>query len=109
MKSIAIGARRRRFVLELPLESPDGFGGVIRTYAAGPELWGAIEMIRGDETIRAARPEQTITHRVRLRYRVGVTAAHRLASGQRRFHIRTAADPDGRRRELVCLVEEVGP
>ena len=109
MKTVAIGARRRRFVLELPLESPDGFGGVIRTYAAGPQVWGAIEMIRGDEQVRAARPEQSVTHRVRLRYRDGVTAAHRLASGQRRFQIRTAADPDGRGRELVCLVEEIGP
>ena len=109
MKPIAMGARRRRFVLEMPLESPDGFGGVIRTYAAGPQLWGAIEMIRGDEQIRAGRSEQAVTHRVRLRYRDGVTAAHRLASGPRRFQIRTASDPDGKRRELVCLVEEVGP
>ena len=109
MKPIAIGARRRRFVLELPLESPDGFGGALRTYAAGPQLWGAIEMIRGDEQVRAARPEQAVTHRVRLRYRDGVTAAHRLTCGPRRFQIRAAADPDGMRRELVCLVEEVGP
>ena len=108
-KPTPIGARGRRFVLELPLESPDGFGGVIRTYAAGPQLWGAIEMIRGDEQVRAARPEQAVTHRVRLRYRDGVTAAHRLTCGPRRFQIRTAADPDGMRRELVCLVEEVGP
>jgi SPP1 family predicted phage head-tail adaptor len=109
MKPISIGARRRRFVLELPLESPDGFGGVIRTYAAGPELWGAIEFLSGDERVRAGRPEQAATHRVRLRYRDGVTAAHRLACGARRFDIKVAADPDGGRRELVCLVEEVGP
>ncbi len=109
MKRTAIGARRRRFVLELPLDSPDGFGGLIRTYAAGPQLWGAIEMIRGDEFVRADRSEQSVTHRVRLRYRDGVTAAHRLACGPRRFQIRAAADPDGKRRELVCLVEEVGP
>ena len=109
MKRIAIGARRRRFVLELPLESPDGFGGVIRAYAAGPQLWGAIETVNGDERFRSGRPEQAVTHRVRLRYRDGVTAAHRLTCGPRRFHIRTASDPDGERRELVCLVEEVGP
>ena len=109
MKRIAIGARRRRFVLELPIESPDGFGGVTRAYAAGPQVWGAIEMLRGEELVRAARPEQSVTHRVRLRYREGVTAAHRLADGLRRFQIRSAADPDGRRRELVCLVEEVAP
>ncbi len=104
-----IGARRRRFVLELPLEAPDGFGGVIRTYAAGPQLWGAIETVRGEERLRAGGPEQAVTHRVRLRFRHGVTAAHRLACGPRRFRIESASDPDGARRELVCLVEEVGP
>jgi SPP1 family predicted phage head-tail adaptor len=107
MKPIPIGARGRRFVLEVPLESPDGFGGVIRTYAAGPQVWGAIEMLKGDERVRAGRPEQAVTHRVTLRYRDGVTAAMRLSRGLRRFAIRSAADPDGTRRDLVCLVEEI--
>ncbi|HJW77174.1 MAG: phage head closure protein [Microvirga sp.] len=108
-KPIPIGARGRRFVLELPLESPDGFGGVVRTYAAGPQLWRAIELLRGDERVRAAHSEQAVTHRVTLRYRDGVTAAMRLVRGLRRFAIRSAADPDGSRRELVCLVEEISP
>lgn len=107
MKPTPIGARGRRFVLELPLESPDGFGGVIRSYAAGPQLWGAIEMLSGDERVRAGREEQAVTHRVTLRYRDGVTSAMRLARGLRKFAIRSAADPDGRRRDLVCLVEEI--
>ena len=109
MKPIPIGARGRRFVLEVPLESPDGFGGVIRTYAAGPQVWGAIELLRGDERVRAGRSEATATHRVTLRYRDGVTAAMRLVRGLRRFAIRSAADPDGTRRDLVCLVEEISP
>ena len=104
-----LGARARRFVLELPLDSPDGFGGVIRRYAAGPQLWGAIALVKGDERVRADRPEQAVTHRVTLRYREGVTAAMRLTCGLRRFRIKAAADPDGRRRDLVCLVEEVSP
>jgi SPP1 family predicted phage head-tail adaptor len=109
MKPIAIGARRHCFVLEMPLESSDGFGGVVRSYAAGPQLWGAIEMVKGEERLAAGRAEQAVTHRVRLRYRDGITAAHRLVCGLRRFNIRAAADPDGARRELVCLVEEVSP
>ena len=102
-KSLSIGARARRFVLELPLEQPDRFGGVIRTYAPGPQLWGAIEMLSGTERVRADRPEQSLT----LRYREGVTGAMRLTSGLRRFAIRAAADPDGSKRDLVCLVEEM--
>ena len=104
-----IGTRSRRFTLELPLESPDGFGGVIRTYAAGPQVWGMMEMLSGAERIRADRPEQSLTHRITLRYREGVTGAMRLSAGLRRFAIRAASDPDGSRRDLVCLVEEMRP
>ncbi|MBM6592378.1 phage head closure protein [Microvirga pudoricolor] len=108
-KTLSIGARARRFVLELPLESPDGFGGSIRSYAPGPQVWGAVEMLSGRERVRADRPEQTLTHRITLRYRDGVTGAMRLVLGLRRFAIRAASDPDGSRRELVCLVEEMKP
>jgi SPP1 family predicted phage head-tail adaptor len=104
---IPIGARSRRFVLELPQETPDGFGGVVRSFRGGPQLWGAIEMVSASERVRADRPEQVVTHRVTLNFREGVTSAMRLALGLRRFDIRAASDPDGSRRDLVCLVEEI--
>jgi SPP1 family predicted phage head-tail adaptor len=104
---IPIGARARLFVLETPREVPDGFGGVIRSYEAGPQVWGAIEMLSGSERVRADRQEQSVTHRVTLNYRDSVDAAMRLTLGLRRFAIRSAADPDGARRDLVCLVEEI--
>lgn len=102
-----IGERGRRFTLELPQESPDGFGGVTRSYEAGPRLWGAIEMLSAVERVRADRPEGVATHRVTLLHRDGVTDAMRLTLGLRRFRIKVAGDPDGGRRHLVCLVEEV--
>lgn len=104
----AIGERGRRFTLELPQETPDGFGGVIRTYQPGPQLWGAMALVTAEERTRADRPEDVATHRVTLDYREGVTSASRLSLGPRRFRIRNAVDPDGRRRALVCLVEEIG-
>ncbi len=107
MPLVAIGARRRRFVLEMPQDQPDGFGGVLTHYAAGPQLWGAIEPVGATERVRASREESVVTHRVRLRYREGVNAAMRLTSGLRRFAIRAAEDPDGRRRDLLCHVEEI--
>jgi SPP1 family predicted phage head-tail adaptor len=107
MAPLSIGARRRRFVLEVPQDQPDGFGGVLTSYAAGPQLWGAIEPVGAAERIRAGREESVVTHRVCLRYRAGVTAAMRLTSGLRRFAIRAAEDPDGRRRDLLCHVEEI--
>ncbi|WP_348529923.1 phage head completion protein, partial [Methylobacterium gnaphalii] len=44
-----------------------------------------------------------------LRWRAGVSPEMRLAAGPRRFAIRSAADPDGGRRDLVCEVEEISP
>jgi head-tail adaptor len=85
MKPYSIGARGRRFVLEVPLESPDGFGGVIRTYAAGPQVWGAIEMLKGDERIRAGRPEQAVTHRATWSLQGATTACSRSCLA-RSFH-----------------------
>lgn len=104
-----IGERGRRFTLELPQEVPDGFGGVVRSYAAGPRLWGSLEQIGAGERVRADRLESDATHRVTFPYREGITPAARLALGLRRFRIKQAADPDGMRRALVCLVEEIGP
>lgn len=104
---IPIGARSRLFVLEVPHETPDGFGGVLRSYQAGPQLWGAMEMLSGTERIRADRPEQAVTHRITLNFREDVTSAARLTLGLRRFAIRAASDPDGSRRDLVCIVEEI--
>ncbi|KQP29442.1 phage head closure protein [Methylobacterium sp. Leaf100] len=104
---VPIGTRRRRFTLERPVEEPDGFGGVIRRYVPGPLVWGALESLSGPERVRGGRADAAETHRVRLAYRADVTPAMRLSTGPRRFAIRAAGDPDGRRRELVCRVEEL--
>ena len=99
MTHVPLGARRRRLVLERPVDEPDGFGGRLRRFVAGPILWGAVEPLGAS----AAGGR----YRVRLRYRPGVVPAMRLVDGARRFAIRSADDPDGARRALVCEVEEV--
>lgn len=102
-----IGARRRRFVLERPLETPDGFGGVLRRFVAGPLLWGAIEPLGNRDRTLFGRSDRVATHRIRLAWRPGILPTMRLTAGPRRFAIRAAGDPDGRGRELVCEVDEL--
>lgn len=102
-----IGARRRRFVLERPVDDPDGFGGAVRRYVAGPVVWGALTRVAAQDRVRDGRDDRVATHRIGLRYRPGVLPEMRLSAGPRRFAIRTAGDPDGRRRDLVCEVEEL--
>lgn len=105
----SIGARRRLFVIETPLETPDGFGGILRTYQPGPVVWGALEPLSGDERTEAGATREIATHRVRIRYRHPLGPNDRLALGPRRFRVRASREADDKRRELFCLVEEIKP
>ena len=107
--SAAIGRLRRRLVLEAPVASPDGLGGATQSFETVAALWGQVEWISGTEAWRQGRPEQSRNYRITMRWRSDVDAGRRLRDGDRLFDIRSTADPDGARRRLVCLVEEVTP
>ena len=104
-----VGALRRRLLLEAAVATPDGLGGTTQVYETVAAVWAQLEWIAGGERWRRGRPEQVATHRVTLRWRDGVDAGQRLRDGDRLFDIRAVADPDGGRRRLVCLVQEIGP
>ncbi len=108
-ESAAIGRMRRRLVLEAPVASPDGLGGATKGFEAVAALWAQVEWISGTEAWRQGRPEQSRNYRITMRWRGDVDAGRRLRDGDRIFDIRSAADPDGARRRLVCLAEEVTP
>jgi len=103
----SLGVRRRRFVLERPLEEPDGFGGVLRRYVAGPIVWGALAPAGMVDRPAGGRTDTLPAYRVTLRGRIDLDPTMRLAAGPRRFAIRAVADPDGRGRDCVCHVEEL--
>jgi SPP1 family predicted phage head-tail adaptor len=105
----SVGALRRRLTLEATVATPDGLGGATQAYATVAALWAQVEWMSGDERWRAGRPEQFATHRVILRWRAGIDAGQRLRDGARIYEIRAVDDPDGSRRRLICLVEEVRP
>ncbi|KPF65508.1 hypothetical protein IP69_17580 [Bosea sp. AAP35] len=109
LEQAPIGALRRRLTLEAPVATPDGLGGATLTFETVAALWARLEWLSGGEHWRRGRPEQAATHRVTLRWRSGVDAGQRLRDGDRLFDIRAVADPDGSRRHLICLVEEISP
>jgi head-tail adaptor len=102
-----LGARRRRFVLERPVEEPDGFGGVLRRFVSGPVLWGAMAPSGLADRPAGGRTDTLPAYRVTLRSRAQLDPTMRLATGPRRFAIRAVAEPDARGRDLVCHVEEL--
>jgi SPP1 family predicted phage head-tail adaptor len=106
---VPIGRLRQRLTLEAPAEVDDGAGGVSRSFVALATVWAAVIPTAAVEIAEADRVSQRVTHRITLRWRAGVTAAMRFTKGARVWRIMAATDPDGTRRRLDCLAEEVSP
>lgn len=104
-----LGARRVRLALETPVETLDALGGAAITYQPIVTLWARIEARSGRERLSGERLEGTADTRITIRWRGGVDARMRFSLGERAFFIHATFDPDGRRRELVCLCEEISP
>jgi len=104
-----IGAARCRLVLEQPVTLPDGAGGVQTQFVALGTIWARLRWTGGEERLRAGRPEQAARHEITIRWRPGVDAGMRFTGLGRAFAIRSAGDPEGDRRRLVCLCEEITP
>lgn len=102
-----ISARRSLMTLEIPQDTPDGFGGLVRSYVAGPSLWARIVPLKYNYDRTAEQTELHVTHRVIIRHRTDIDLSRRLRLGARLFALRGYFDPDGRRINLVLWCKEI--
>jgi SPP1 family predicted phage head-tail adaptor len=100
------GQLKRRLLIEAPVETPDGSGGVIRTYATAGAIWAAVTPLSVREITDAARLGVVVTHRIVLRMRTDLSNRHRLRLGARIFRIVTTRDQDGAGRFLEISAQE---
>ena len=100
----APGELNRRLVLEAPVETADGAGGVTRSYAAIMTLWASVEPLSARPAVVADAAGATVTHRIVTRRRAAVTTRHRFVEGGTVYRIVTLRE-DGSRRFLVIGAE----
>jgi SPP1 family predicted phage head-tail adaptor len=100
------GELNRRLVLEAPAITPDGAGGVIRTYQTLATLWAALVPVSAHDRVVADGAGATVTHRISIRSGPEVTTRHRLRLGARIFQIATVRDREGEGRFLDIEVTE---
>ncbi len=100
------GKLNRQLVLEAPVETGDGAGGVVRSYSAVATLWASVMPVSAQEEIEAARLGARITHRIGLRISSDITTRHRFRDGNTVYRIVSLRDRDGRRRFLEISAEE---
>ena len=104
MKMIA--ELRHRVSLLEPVESDDGAGGRTVTWNERDTVWAEVVPMRGDEREWAEALTAETGYRVTLRYRGDLTRDMRIGFDGGVLEIRSLADPDGRRRWLVCTCVE---
>ena len=97
----------QRLTLEVPVESPDGTGGVVRSYEAGPTLWASMTPLRARPDASAESLGAAVTHRIVLRMREGITTRHRLRKGARVFRIVALREDEASGRFLTIEAEEL--
>ena len=70
MSELAIdpGALNRRLTLEAPVETADGTGGVIRSYATVATVWASVEPVAARGDVVAVQLGATVTHRITVRF-----------------------------------------
>lgn len=106
MSRPGLGSLRRRVTIERPVLTPVEGGEQTVNWIPVAHVFAEIRAMAGREDLAADALAGTVTHRVRMRYRPGVTADMRLTWGNRHFNIRAVLDPDERKRWLVCICEE---
>lgn len=102
-----IGGMRRRLTLEQAVETPDGAGGVTRTYVDSGRVWARMEALTHGFRIYADRADQSVTHRFTLRHGPQLTAQSRLRHGTSVYQVRSVRADDTGKRFLIVMAEEV--
>jgi SPP1 family predicted phage head-tail adaptor len=100
------GRLSRRLTLEEPVETPDGAGGVVRSFAAVAVLWASVAPVSARGSVEASHLAAGVTHRIVIRTGPQLSTRHRLREGTRIFRIVSLRDADDSGRFLEIHAEE---
>ncbi len=102
------GRLSKRVVLEKPVDTPDGFGGFVRSWVSGAVFAADIVPLRAGEGEFGEGRAALVTHRIVIRGRTDIASGDRLRLGARLFAVRAIHDAEEDGRYLTCLAQETG-
>jgi len=103
------GNLRHRIAIQTETSTPDGLGGFTLSWSDIPGMSAvpaAIWPLSAKESLDAMKLELTVTHKIRIRYRSGITAKNRIKFGTRIFNIISLINSDERNKMLDLLAIE---
>ena len=106
---ITAGQLRHTVVIQAEGPTTDAGGGQTDPWASPATVAtvrAKIEPLTGFERLRALQLEASVSHKITIRYRGGLTAKHRLKFGARVMNIRSVIDIEERHKWLEILAEQ---
>ena len=100
------GELRHRIELLASGSVSDGMGGSTSGWSTFATVWAAVEPLRGRAFMEAKAAQSEVSHRVRMRYADGITAAMKVRYEGRIFSIDAVLNINERNRELHLMCVE---
>ncbi len=101
------GRLRHRVNIQVATEVKGSYGSATKAWSnAWSGVPASIEPLSGREFFSADEITAESTHKIVMRYRVGVTKLHRILFGTRIFNITSVININERGKELVILATE---
>lgn len=106
-----IARLRQRVTIEQLADTEDGRGGyAVDWTTVATNVWARIEPLKPSERLEAGSRAETITHRITMRYRAGLTGQMRIVHRGTPYNIvGPPVNADERQRYLTLDVEEGVP
>lgn len=101
------GQLRQRVTIQEQTTTVNERGAKELGWANVATVWADVRTPTGRERTSDDMTMATLSHVVTMRYRSGLTAAHRLKWGDRVLSLLATPDPDNRQRMLVCQCQEI--
>lgn len=103
------GELNRRITLRLRTDEPAADLGLESAFTDEKQRWASIVPVGAATYSAGVQIDAKVTHRVTLRYLMGLNEAHEVVHSNTIYRIRRVADLNGGHRFTVLEVEELGP
>lgn len=103
------GELKHRISVQKFAKIEDGGGGFTEEWIDlfdPPEIWASINPLSGRELFVAMQIQSMVSHKIKIRYRSGITNKHRVEYKGRVYNILAVIDKQERHKELELMCEE---
>lgn len=100
------GRLRQRVTILRNVEADNGQGGYASTWEPVATVWAEVVGLTGREVVMERTLQGITTYRIRIPWRADLKQSDQLRYGEHVLNIRSIADPDARRTELMIMADD---